>query len=494
MKRIIRLAGTFVLAGATAPAAPGQAILREWYADATTSYIGTAVESFADLDGDGFGDVAYSTGFLGTTGYEVRSGKTGALLWKQKVGVNSLHALPDFDGDGRSEVGTTASKSVEVRSGATGNLLYSILLGLFDFPLSMVGIGDVDGDGVADLAVGTPGGYRSASPNGEVKVFSGATGTRLYAVSGAGNLDQFGSIVTTLPDVNGDGIADFAAGAPTGTVPSLGQRVGYVRACSGADGATLWQFDGQMRFASLGRQLATTSDHNGDGLGDLCISSTSDVNGVGSGRLWIVDSVSGAVVTTTDGPDGFDVGTRLVDAGDVDGDGWRDLLARTSRDQTWLYSGKTLLTLHTFEDLRGTSNGWAMATGHDVDGDGRADVVLGDFTAQNSAPYFGIVSIHGGNDLFLDMTPIEVADGDSLYRSIRTGVPGNLALLAIVEDNGVPVFWILGGLRTFDATGTVEETVIVPPGLAGNVYAYQGWAINARGKLSSSDLIDVTFR
>jgi len=208
--------------------------------------------------------------------------------------------------------------------------------------------------------------------------------------------------------------------------------------------------------------------------------------------LTILSSATGLALAHVDGLAGHNLGLEVADAGDVDGDGARDLLASTYADQAWLVSGATLQTLHRFEDLRGPATGQQVAGGRDYDRDGRADVVLADPYAP--APYAGIVSIHGGNDLFLDLTPIEVADGDSLSRTIRTGVPGNAAILVVVDVNGNSAWTTLGGIRTFDAMGSIEETVVVPPGMAGYVVAYQAFAINARGKLSRSDREVVTFR
>jgi len=91
-----------------------------------------------------------------------------------------------------------------------------------------------------------------------------------------------------------------------------------------------------------------------------------------------------------------------------------------------------------------------------------AQAILREWTG---IPPGGIASIHGGNDLFLDLTPMEVADGDSLSRTIRTGIPGNAAML-----------------------------VVAPPGMAGYVVTCQAFATNARGKLARSDREVVTFR
>ncbi len=489
MRPIVSIALGVACGGGVIDTASGQSIVREWVGTSTSSPIGHEIASLPDVDGDGVPEVAYLTVIFFSV-VEVRSGATGALLYTLPSAIYEISPLADFDGDGVAEIGTSSSHGIDVYSGVDGALLYAIPLTVFDLVPAAASLRDLDGDGIDDLVLGVPATSPRAPGPGEVKVRSGATGAALFAAIGGTTADEFGSGIAPLHDVDGDGKADCAAGAPNGLVPALGSRVGYVRACSGAHGATLWQFDGSASFPRMGRRLAPTGDHDGDGEDDLLVASGGDGNGASSGRVTIVSSASGLEIAHFDGAAGDDIAIELADAGDVDGDGARDLLLSTQADQAWLVSGKTLSTLYTFEDVRGASTGARVAKGRDYDLDGRADVVLSDPDVATT----GFVSIHRGNDLFLDVTPIDVTDGDAIAATIRTGIPGNLGLLALVELNGTAVFVAVNGIVQFDATGSIAFADTVPPGLAGDTFVFQAFALDARSKVITSDREAVTVR
>jgi hypothetical protein len=78
-------------------------------------------------------------------------------------------------------------------------------------------VGDVDGDGIPDVAVGAPGQNRAGQDDqGRAFVFSGATGARLQTLDDPVPQAQahFGSALAGVGDVDGDGVPDLAVGAP----------------------------------------------------------------------------------------------------------------------------------------------------------------------------------------------------------------------------------------------------------------------------------------
>jgi hypothetical protein len=145
--------------------------------------------------------------------------------------------------------------------------------------------GDVDGDGVGDVLVGSPVGHHGpfGKPGpglldpGVVRVHSGAGGRLLLRVEGLNAGDGFGTAVAGAGDLNGDHRADFIVGAPYGVAGGQA-NAGYALVLSGKDGRRLYLFEGS-RFEGAehagwtGAAVAGGADINGDGVPDLLVGS-----------------------------------------------------------------------------------------------------------------------------------------------------------------------------------------------------------------------------
>ena len=196
----------------------------------------------ADVNGDAAADVITATDESSGTRVRAFSGATGQMLFNWALtdtpfasGVTV--ATADLNGDGKAEVilGGGSGGWVRVIDPATGAQLDGPLGSFRAFGSGYTGsvfvgaghlAGDVDGDGVPDLAVGTGSGVAA-----EVKVFSGATGDVLY------DLEPFGSSFTggarvALAMADDDAFADIVVGTGSGTTAQ-------VRVFSGATGAQL---------------------------------------------------------------------------------------------------------------------------------------------------------------------------------------------------------------------------------------------------------------
>ena len=207
---------------------------------------GFAVESLGDIDGDSVVDFVVAAPFQNVSGNVTQgqvyafSGQDGELLYT----LNPPEPMPtgrfgfamtriaDLNGDGVSDLVVSApTYDIPVRnqgrtfvfSGANGLLLHTLddptplENGLFGG--SLASPGDIDGDGVADIAVGSPAPVSDSKGvihPGEVVLFSGASGEHLLTLedpspeSGA----AFGFSLSAVGDVDGDGISDLLAGAP----------------------------------------------------------------------------------------------------------------------------------------------------------------------------------------------------------------------------------------------------------------------------------------
>lgn len=380
--------GVHVLTGAEAlSGAPGRAVI---LGPLDCGYQLTAP---GDVDGDGVPDlgVGCSDGIL-----RVLSG--AALLSGAGTELARVHLLYDFDepaplgdldGDGIGEIGVQAAFPARLEWGLVlpgvalagevwvGPASWRLLTdGVRSAVLRPVAAGDVDGDGVPDVAVA------GANGDGRLVVVSGA---RIAAAAPGDGVDigdgplvdlvwpeALGEIrrVTPLGDVNGDGRSDLAVAAvPRGHVaPVVRILWGGALSAAGLPELTVAQTgtEGEAEAAALG-------DLDGDGLAEVAVrlhtSGTADDRGE---RL--------AVVPGRDVPPSgaLDVGPYLLTesagswltACDLDADGLPELVTGAG-----IWSGADLLTPGAQPAARGTGRSVCLG---DLDGDGTSELAVGD--------------------------------------------------------------------------------------------------------------------
>jgi hypothetical protein len=256
---------------------------------------------------------------------------------------------------------------------------------------------DYDGDGSGDVVVGAP---LAGGGDGRAYVFpGGSSGTpvaptvSLHAPEGA--VEHFGESIACAGDLNGDGYADLAVGAPelttqTGVVHLYFGGPSGLRAVPDQTVTSPRPPDG--RFGGV---VAAAGDVDGDGYGDLLVAAVGSATT--PGRVFLYRGGPSGVVTPAASQlaGGGRFGTAIAGAMDLDADGFADLAVgayRTSTDagEVYVFHGSATgfastatLTLPSPTGA-GSEFGFALASAGDLDGDGYTDLAVGAPNAASS--------------------------------------------------------------------------------------------------------------
>ncbi|HEX9792606.1 MAG TPA: VCBS repeat-containing protein, partial [Planctomycetota bacterium] len=303
----------------------------------------------------------------------------------------SVGTTGDVDGDGvpdllvgaRSEAGPLGSGQgrVVLVSGATGGTLaeWRGTNPWAYFGATVAGAGDLDGDGTPDLLIGEPGNNGNGGLNGAVHALSGANGATLHQFQG-GSREKVGGAVANAGDVDADGTPDIVFGVPVRS--SIALYAGAVEIRSGRTGALIYEIPGWQDQDLMGSAVAAAGDWNGDGFADVAMSAPI---AFGTGVVIVVSGADGRNLAWLRGLSASDAfGQRLAAAGDVDADGVPDLLVGAPsaglghEGAVAVISGRTQLNLAVHHGSKTQSFfGVSLASLGDLDGDGHAEYALG---------------------------------------------------------------------------------------------------------------------
>jgi hypothetical protein len=192
------------------------------------------------------------------------------------------------------------------------------------------------------LLIGTPMydsfGFPPNEHAGAVRCYAGNDpgGSALFQIIGEEH-NQIGRALAAVGDLDFDGYEDFAIGAPAGSLSATLNKEGFVLVCSGADGSELFTFIGPQDYSEFGASVAGAGDVNDDGWDDILIGAPEFHLTPGfdrHGRAYVYSGRNGDLLQTFTGVAHSALGNSVAGVGDVDGDGRADFAVASAEDDT----------------------------------------------------------------------------------------------------------------------------------------------------------------
>ncbi len=483
-----------------------------------TRGLGVSITALGDMNGDGFVDLLVGSNrenlyngaaYVIFGGPSLSNGLSGVALdgtngFRLSNGGRNTGGTVisgDVNGDGLTDliIGADTGGRTNVVFGHTGPWAASLdlaqlnggdgfrALGTGFAGYSLASGGDVNGDGIDDIVIGAIDANNAGAASGSVYVLFGkasgwAAAPSLAALNGADGFrldgvdasDAAGASVG-LADINNDGFADVLVGARSadpGALSSAGSAyVVFGKASGWAATQSLADLDGANGFtmtsgqqnALLGASVSSVGDVNGDGLEDLAVgaSGTSELYVVfGREGAWGADldlgSLDGTTGTLLTGSGGL--GSRLAPAGDVNNDGFDDLIVAapitaghgvSTGSAVVLFGRQTWAASQSVASLTGAQTGFVLVGESANDQAGRSVGAAGDMNGD------------GIDDLLIGAWGNNEGGAGAGTAYVVYGVQGNVTRLGTAADET-----LIGNIADDTLSGLAGRDTL--NGLAGN--------------------------
>ena len=351
-----------------------------------------------------------------------------------------------------------------------------------------------------------------------------------FAINGASGSDQSGYSVSNAGDVNGDGLDDIIIGAPGSVDATPGKAYvvfGQTGTPAGINLSAVAQGNGGFvingESGRAGFSVSAAGDVNGDGLADVVVGTT-------GGRSYVVYGTSStspinlsAVVSDSGGfvinQPTTPLGNLAVSsAGDVNGDGYADLIIRYQTEAYVQFGSSAPSTINLASwssgaggmKLTGINSSSGVSAAGDINGDGLSDVIVGDFAKSSNAGGAYVVYGTTANATTIGLSTMAASQGFAINGQAANNYAG-YSVSAAGDVNGDGLADVIVGAYNYNSSVGRSYVVFGTSGAPTSInltavaagsggYAinglsggndYAGYSVSSAGDINGDGLADV---